>query len=308
MRICQYIYCKNILRNDVSFCPICGYPVDTARVDDFDFIRGLIPQLPIVDIIDMHQIIPNKENMLDIQLKMMEQLKISKVLVQSVPSRVKSIWSNQKLLELRQSHGDLFIVSHFMDPRHPLACRRLRQYKKRGINVIKLLPCLGYQPDEPRWGKFWKTMEELQLVAMIHTGFITARHKKEEQEAGIYLHSKYGQPIFFDILARKYPKLQFIFCHMGGDIWVEQAVQMVNQHENAWGDISGFGILALKKILQCQITVDWTRLFWGNDSSPYNYPFNLKLLLHYIEIGKLHDTLPLLLRDNAKKFIETFLI
>jgi predicted TIM-barrel fold metal-dependent hydrolase len=308
VKICQYIYCKNRFSNDRSFCPICGCPVDTAKLKDFDFICSLIPQLPMIDIIDMHQIIPNEENMFDFQLKMMEQLKISKILVQSVPTQVKSIWSNRKLLGLQQSHSGLFIVSHFMDPRHPFACRRLRQYKRRGINVIKLLPCLGYYPDESRWGKFWKTMEELKLIAMIHTGFITARHKKEEQQAGIYLHSKFGQPIFFDILARKYPKLQFILCHMGGDMWVEQAVQMVNQHENAWGDISGSGILALKKIVQCQITVDWTRLFWGNDSSPYNYPFNLKLLLHYIEIGKLHDTLPLLLRENAIKFIEKFLI
>lgn len=308
MKTCQYIYCKNTFSNDLSFCPICSYPVDTTKLNDFNFICDLIPGLSVDNIIDMHQIIPDKINMLDFQLKIMQQLKISKVLVQSVPSKVTSIWSNRKLLELQQSHCNQFIVSHFMDPRHPLACRRLRQYKQRGVKVIKLLPCLGYQPDESRWTKFWRTLEKLDLIAMIHTGFITARHKEEERKAGIYLHSKFCQPIFFDILARKYPNLQFILCHIGGAMWFEQAVQMINQHENVWGDISGFGIFALKRIVQNQIAVDWTKLFWGNDSSPFYYPFNLRLLLHYIETGGLHDILPLLLRDNAQKFIEKFLI
>jgi predicted TIM-barrel fold metal-dependent hydrolase len=307
MRVCRYIYCQNTFSSDLSLCPICGYPIDITALSDFEYICSLIPKLPIGNIIDMHQIIPDQENAFDFQLKIMEQLTISKVLIQSVPSRVTSIWSNRKLLELQQNYSSRFIVSHFMDPRHPFACRRLRQYKKQGIKVIKLLPCLGYQPDESRWGKFWETMEKLELVAMIHTGFITARHKKEERAAGIYLHSKFGQPIFFDILARKYPTLQFILCHMGGAMWVEEAVQMVNQHENVWGDLSGFGILALKRIVQSQISVDWTKLFWGNDSSPYNYPFNLKLLLYYLKIGKLPELLPLLLRDNAVKFIEKYL-
>ena len=307
MKRCKYIYCRKPFECELAHCPTCGYPVDDSRIDDMAFIQNGIPELPSTSIIDMHQIIHNREGILELQLDMMDKLGIERALLQSVPSRVSSIWSNQKLLEVQQSHGDKFMISHFMDPRHPLARRRLKQYRERGVRVIKLLPCLGYQPDDHRWDRFWKTMEDLQHIAMVHTGFITARHKDEERRAGVYLHSKYGRPIFFDILARKYPGIQFILCHMGGSIWVAEAVEMINQHENVWGDLSGSGAWALKRIVTDNISIDWAKLFWGNDSSPACYPYNLKLLLHYLETGNLIEVTPMLLHDNAQHFIEKFL-
>jgi len=308
MKRCKYSYCKNNFEALLTHCPICGYPVDDSNIDEIDSVRNDIPDLPVPAMIDMHQILVNREGILKSQMVMMDELGIEWVLLQSVPSKVSSIWGNGKLLEVQNNHGDRFLVSHFMDPRHPLARRRLRQYRERDVKVIKLLPCLGYQPDERRWNRFWKTMEDLQLIAMVHTGFITARHKDEERRSGVYLHSKYGRPIFFDILARQYPGIQFILCHMGGSIWVEEAVEMVSQHENVWGDISGSGVYALKRIVKGGLPVDWSKLFWGNDSSPSCYPYNLRLLLHYLKAGDLFDSAPSLLYDNAKRFIEEFLI
>lgn len=307
MKVCQYIYCGEVYKENLSSCPTCGYPVDTSLLQESNFFKKIIPDLPIKTIIDMHQIIPNREGMLERQLQVMEKLGIQKALLQSVPSKVTSIWSNRKLLEVKQKYEDKFFASHFLDPRYPPARRRLKQYREKGVKVIKLLPCLGYQPDSKRYDSFWKRMAELNMVAMIHTGFITARHKEEERRSGIYLHSKYGRPIFFDILARKYPEIQFILCHMGGTMWVEEAVQMVNSHDNVWGDISGSGIGALKRIIQNRVTVDWSKLFWGNDSQPAVYPVNLRLLLHYLKSGSLSELAPMLLYDNAKNFIEKFL-
>ncbi len=297
MKVCQYTYCREAYQDDRDDCPVCGYPANSLLLSD----------LPVSSIIDMHQIIPDEEGILELQLQMMEKFGIKEVLLQSVPSKVTSIWGNRKLLEIKQKYGDKFRVSHFLDPRYPPARRRLKQYREKGVKIIKLLPCLGYQPDNPRWDSFWKRMEELKMAAMIHTGFITARHKDEERSSGVYLHSKYGRPIFFDILARKFPNLQFILCHMGGTMWAEEAVQMVNAHENVWGDISGSGIGALRRIIHNHITVDWTKLFWGNDSPPAVYPVNLKLLLHYLKTGNLLDMAPLLLHDNAKHFLENVL-
>ena len=307
MRICSYIYCKQSFKESLARCPTCGYPTDESNIDNTQVALEQSPKLPVASIIDMHQIIPNREGMLDAQLKMMEGLGIERTLLQSVPTKVSSIWGNRRLVEVQKAYPEKFIISHFMDPRHPLARRRLRQYRERGVRIIKLLPCLGYQPDASRWDRFWSTLEELGLIAMVHTGFITARHKDEERSAGVYLHSKYGRPIFFDILARKYPGIQFILCHMGGSMWTHEAVEMVNQHNNVWGDLSGSGVGALKRIVQERISVDWTKIFWGNDSSPYAYPYNLNLLLHFLGEGNRMEQASLLLHDNAQRFIADFL-
>lgn len=307
MRCCQYTYCRHSFEESKSKCPVCGYPSDDSSVNNTEFAIKALPKVPVKSIIDFHQIIPNRDGMLEQQLRIMDALNIEQALLQSVPTKVTSIKSNRDLLQIKKSHSDRFLISHFMDPRHPLAQRRLRQYRTRGVRVIKLLPCLGYQPDAPRWHRFFKTMEELNQIAMIHTGFITARHKAEEQKAGIFLHSKYGQPIFFDILARKYPGIQFILCHMGGSMWVREAVEMINQHENVWGDISGSGAKALRSMIKEELPVQWNKLFWGNDSSPTAYPYNLNLLLHYLELGEKKSMVEDLLYNNAKRFIQEHL-
>jgi predicted TIM-barrel fold metal-dependent hydrolase len=194
-----------------------------------------------------------------------------------------------------------------MDPRHPRARRRLKQYRERGVRVIKLLPCLGYQPDAPKWRRFFRTMEDEGHVVMVHTGFITARHKREERRAGVYLNSRYGRPVYFDELARRHPGIQFILCHMGGALWMREAVEMVNQHENVWGDVSGSGIAALRQVGREKLTVKWEKLFWGNDSAASAYPYNLHLLMHTLRETGLTGMAPGLLRQNGKKFIETYL-
>ena len=304
---CSYIYCRNSFRDSLKQCPVCGYPVKKEDGQSVEAALKRAPKIPVSSIIDMHQIIYNREGILDAQRAIMASLNIELALLQSVPTKVSSICSNRQLLEIKRSYPDQFIISHFMDPHHPIARKRLKQYRERGVRIIKLLPCFGYQPDARRWDRFFKTIASQGQIAMVHTGFITARHKAEERRAGVFLHSKFGRPVYFDILARKYPEIQFILCHMGGSIWTREAVEMVNQHENVWGDISGSGLPALGRIVREQIAVDWTKLFWGNDSSPFMYPYNLKLLLHYVSKSGRTDLARLLLYDNARQFINKFL-
>lgn len=306
MTICTYVYCRTRYSDSLDSCPVCGLAADGVLPGSAEEAINLTPQLPC-PIIDMHQIIPARAGMIELQLAMMEGLNIEKALLQSVPSKVTSISGNRRLGEISSGHPGRFVISHFMDPRYPLAIRRLRQYREAGVRVIKLLPCFGYYPDDRRWHRFWKTMEELSLTAMIHTGFITARHKSEERKAGVFLNSKYGQPLYFDLPARRYPGIRFILCHTGGSIWTHQAAEMINQHENVWGDISGSGLPALKRLLREEIAVDWSRLFWGNDSSPLAYPLNLRILRHHLETAGMPDLLPSLLHGNAAAFLEEHL-
>jgi predicted TIM-barrel fold metal-dependent hydrolase len=304
---CAYVYCGESLPGGATVCPVCRYPVNPDMAVDLKAAKQALPELPVPQLTDMHQIIPAAAGAAEAQLEMMETLHIGKALLQSVPTKVESMLGNKPLLELSGRYPGKFIVSHFMDPRHPRALARLRQYRERGVRVIKLLPCLGYQPDAPRWRRFFSTLEAEGQAAMVHTGFITARHKAEERKAGVYLNSRFGRPVYFDELARRHPGTQFIMCHTGGSLWAREAVEMVNQHENVWGDISGSGIHALRQICRERLAVRWEKLFWGNDSHPASYPYNLNLLLSVLREHGCLDRAPLLLHQNGKRFIETFL-
>ncbi len=307
MATCEYTYCRAPLGDEELECPVCSFPRDRSRLTDLRFIGSIaVPDKP-AELVDMHQILPAIDGVLEMQMAAMQGFGIQRVLLQSAPPQATSLWGNDKLLALSRKKGDLFWASQFIDPRMPDATRALEGFAEQGAKVVKLLPVAGYEGDDPTLDSFWGTMERLGLVAMIHTGFITARHKKEEAKAGLFMTSRYANPLFFDLTARKFPQLTFILCHMGGAIWNEEAAQMVTQHDNVYGDISGFGLFALRRLLRSGATVDWSKVFWGNDSAPLAYPFNLRLHLAALREHHALHLAPQLLCENGRRFGERFL-
>ncbi len=307
MNTCQYIYCRTRFGDDEAACPRCGFPRDRAQLSDPAFflgadVEGLPPR-----ILDMHQILPAADGMVEMQLAAMERFGIERALLQSVPPQATSLLGNDALSDLAARYGDRFWASQFADPRMPQATRALEAIAAAGGKVVKLLPPAGYRPDEAACDPFWEAMEALGLVAMAHTGFITARHKKEEAKAGAFMSSRYAHPLYWDRPARKFPTLTIILCHTGGALWSEAAAQMVTQHDNVWGDLSGFGLFALERLLRGRSAVDWSKLFWGNDSPPFAYPMNLRLHLAALRDAGAEDLAPLLFHDNGRGFGERFL-
>ncbi len=307
MATCAYTYCRAPLGDGDDACRACGFPRDRERLADFAFLASIeVRGIPPV-VYDMHQILPATDGVLDMQLAAMERFGIARVLLQSAPPQATSLWGNRQLLELAQEQGERFWASQFVDPRMPGAVDALGVFADVGVKVIKLLPVAGYRPDDPALDPFFDEMQRLELVVMVHTGFITARHKEEEARAGVFMSSRYADPLYFDLTARKFPRLQVILCHLGGAIWHEAAAQMVTQHDNVWADVSGFGLFALKRLLRAGATLDWTKVFWGNDSPPFAYPFNLRLHAAALAEAAAEELAPLLFHDNAQRFADRFL-
>lgn len=307
MPVCEYIYCRAPFGDEVVACPRCGFPRDRARLQDPAFLAGAeVEGLPPA-IIDLHQILPSIEGIEQIQLAVMERFTIEAALLQSVPPQATSLLGNAELLDLARRRPGRFWASQFADPRLPQAAELLERFVADGVKVVKLLPPAGFRPDDPAFDPFWETMERLGLVAMAHTGFITARHKREEARAGAFLSSRFADPLYWDQPARKFPRLIIILCHLGGALWYEQAAQMVTQHDNVWGDVSGFGLFALERLLRLGASPDWTKIFWGNDSPPFAYPMNLRLHRSALREAGAEELAPLLFHDNAKRFSASFL-
>ncbi len=300
MKKCSYVYCRNYMDDQLSTCPTCGYGVNQRFESDmFDSLKETLPKR----IIDMHQIIHDKSEAVDQQIQVMNWLHIEKALLQSAPDNV-YIKGNKKLQNLAQQHPDLFFISYFLDPRMQDLPAQVDLMVTQNIKVVKVNPAMGYYPDDPQCDSFWSQLNELKMTVMIHTGFITARHVAEERKAGIILNSKYCNPIYFDSLARKFPQLTFILCHSGASLYYQEAMEMMWQHHNVWGDLSGSGLFALRNLLQQQSLIQWEKLFWGNDSSPASYLFNLNLLYHVLEQHGVKSHAEGLLYRNAIHFIE----
>jgi predicted TIM-barrel fold metal-dependent hydrolase len=306
MKTCAYPYCRHPVIDDEK-CQRCGFPTDKALLADLQFLISSSPQLDLDAVIDMHQILRNETSAVEKQIHMMDRLNIRKVLLQSVPDGTSSIFGNRELLRAAQVYKDRFWVSQFLDPRSPNALSLLTDWHRGGIRVVKLLPCLGYRPDDSSFDAIWEVMEKHSIAVMAHTGFITARHKEEERKAGVYLNSTYCDPLLWDRPARRFPNLQIILCHLGGQFWYREASVMITEHQNVWADVSGSGLMALHEVLRNRMSVDFSKIFWGNDGSTATYPFSMKLTYDALNEHGLERLVPALFHDNASRFASDFL-
>jgi predicted TIM-barrel fold metal-dependent hydrolase len=307
MAVCEYVYCRADFDDGQALCPRCGYPRDRSRLLDPAFLAGAeVAGLPR-PLYDLHQIVPAVDGALALQRLAMDRFGVARVLLQSVPDAATSLLGNAQILALAREQPDRFWPSQFVDPRQPDATAALQQVAAQGVKVVKLLPPTGFAADDPAFDDFWAAMQELGLVAMVHTGFITARHKAEEARSGVFFSSRFADPLYLDRPARKFPRLTFILCHLGGAPWYEQAAHMVSQHDNVWGDVSGFGLFALQRLLALRVAVDWSKVFWGNDSPPFAYPFNLRLHLAALREAAAERLAPDLLAGNGRRFGDTAL-
>lgn len=304
---CTYFYCRSRLGPGDAACPHCGYPTDEAMASDPGYLAALRRQVPADRIIDMHQILRSDAGELERQLDAMQRLGVQKALLQSAPREFTGLLGNGRLELVARDHRDRFWASYYIDPHAPAALDELRFCSSNGIRVVKLVPSAGFAANDPALHPFWAAMEEQQLVAMVHTGFVTARHKAVERRLGRFMDSQLSHPFLFDEPARRWPALQIILCHLGGISWYREAAQMVSEHANVWGDTSAFGAFALRRCLAEQVPLALDKVFWGNDSSASAYPFNLRLLSSVLEAHGLEAAAEPLLYGNAKAFADRYL-
>jgi len=302
MMQCSYFYCRAFLPLGTQACPHCGYPIDETMLRDPSYLNALRRRVPVESLVDMHQILRNEPGEVERQLAAMKLLGIKRVLLQSAPAEFTGLLGNGRLEAVAAGHPGLFWVSRYIDPHEPGALAALDQIAAEGIRVVKLVPAAGFAANDPALAPFWSAMESHRLVAMVHTGFVTARHKSVERKLGRYMDSQLSHPFLFDLVARRHPALQIILCHLGGVSWYKEAAQMVSEHDNVWGDTSAFGAFALRRCLVESVPLAMDKVFWGNDASAKAYLFNLHLLVDVLERAGMSQSADDLLCRNGERF------
>jgi predicted TIM-barrel fold metal-dependent hydrolase len=289
-----------------ELCPRCGHPVDPQKLRDVGFLMESLKHVPrpVPAILDMHQILVRHPMGLAAQIMCMDALNIERAVLQSAPPQATSLLGNEDLALASSAHPGRFVTSWYVDPRSHDALDQLLAARTNGAKLIKLLPVSGYRLDESRFRPFWRRVQELQLALMVHTGFITARHKAEEAKADAFLSSTFGDPLQVDEPARRFPDVLVLLAHSGGAIFHEAGAQMISQHDNVWGDVSGFGLFALQRWLRLGVTVDWSKVVWGNDAPFYHYPCNLRLLMDSLDRADSLALAPDLLYKNGRTLLD----
>jgi predicted TIM-barrel fold metal-dependent hydrolase len=168
-----------------------------------------------------------------------------------------------------------------------------------GLKGLKLNPAMqAFDPAGPEAMQIYEEAEKLEMPVLVHTGLTFANR----------FSIKYNQPMMFDDIARKHPKLKLCLAHMGWP-WVWDAVTVTIRNPNVYLDTAGTFVGTPTETMR-QITslistrvIENTlgdRLIFGSD-----YP-RIEINKMFNAISSLplrQDVLEAILRDNALAFL-----
>ena len=83
MITCAYTYCRAAVDAGADACRVCGHPTDASKLRDPSYIASIAVDGAPDRIIDMHQILPAFDGVLEMQLAVMQRFGIERALIQS---------------------------------------------------------------------------------------------------------------------------------------------------------------------------------------------------------------------------------
>lgn len=140
----------------------------------------------------------------------------------------------------------------------------------------------------------WETAAEHDLVCVIHSGG-TRLGAGRLGGSGIMLAP--ARPVHVDTVAAEFPDLRIVLAHTG-QLWLDEALEVVRHKANVWLDISGQHPASMSRVLRDAVAGELSRrTLFGSD-----YPFAstpLEWIAAWNELGMPESVTRQVLHDNA---------
>jgi hypothetical protein len=135
----------------------------------------------------------------------------------------------EAVVEACRKHPDRLIPFLGLDPRRPNALDVLqRAVADLGMKGVKIHPLAGFAIDDRDAAyAFYRKCAELNVPVLGH-----CRPLGNPQRDDLARPERYGK------VAADFPDLRLALGHLGGGPWAEDAIRVVEQHPNAYGDLS----------------------------------------------------------------------
>lgn len=135
-----------------------------------------------------------------------------------------------------ERHSDRLIAFGGIDPRRDQAAsfveRAVDEWDMKGI---KLHPAAGFYPNENFVYPIYEKCQQLDIPVVVHTG----------PEASPF-YSKYGQPVYMDEIANRFPDLDIVLAHAGLSRW-EEAAEIAALKQNVYVDLAYWQTKSLRR-------------------------------------------------------------
>ncbi len=139
--------------------------------------------------------------------------------------------SNDEVSNIVNQNKRRFVGFASVDPdsKQSALIEMKRAKDQLGLRGLKLNPALQeFDPSGPAALEVYKEAESLEMPITIHTGMTFSNRFSIQQ----------NQPLIFDDIARKHPKLKICLAHMGWP-WLWDAVAVAIRNPNVYLDTAG---------------------------------------------------------------------
>jgi len=215
-----------------------------------------------------------------------------------------------KLMELVENRKGELYPFVAIDPRRPgiidtLLTGTFFKGEKRFYGV-KLYPRMGYHPQCKPMDAVYKYCSDHNLPITYHCG------KGGFPPSTDWPNTEYGNPLNFEPVVKKYPRLKINFAHMGSTDpsyeWARTVVRLVNENDNVYTDLSCYTgvdeLTPMKKFWDDNPKLK-TRLMFGTDFDVMYYTDRVTMQVYYDNFKQVFkpDELKVLMHDIPIQFM-----
>jgi len=182
-------------------------------------------------------------------MRLFDRFKVTRALVFPNPNvGDKYPETNDYIAECVRKYPSRLVGFGRVDPRRGKeAIQELKRIKGQlGLRGLKLHPMVEcFRPDHPYFDKFFKTVDELKLPVLIHTG------------------EGFSAPSLAVKVAKKHPAVIMVLAHLR-----EGCIGALKESSNVYLETSG----TLPEFVEMATDVDENRVLFGSDVPYYRYP------------------------------------
>ncbi len=215
--------------------------------------------------------------------------------------------NNLKELEKKRT-GELYPFVA-IDPRRPGMIEELLTgsfFRGEGrFYGVKLYPRMGYHPQSKPMDAVYKYCNDNKLPITFHCGMSGFPPGTD------WKYADFGNPIHFEAVVKKYPKLKIDFAHLGSSDpsleWANTIVRLINENDNVYSDLSCY--IDVNDIIK--IFPLWTdnpklktRLMFGTDFDVMYFTGSITMQKYFTNFQSIFkDEFEILIHDNPIKFL-----
>jgi len=144
--------------------------------------------------------------------------------------------TNDYLAEVARAHPHRFAHACCVNPTAGSAAAEEVERSERdgAVAIGELTPAMtGFHFDDPQCDVVWDIASQLELPVMVHTG----------PSEGAMVDLRFVNTNSIDVVARKFPKLKIVICHMGAP-YFDEVIYLLGKHRNVYADVSQLPTLA----------------------------------------------------------------